>query len=430
MTVAAIEGRPRLRLLTLRFVDAAVEGRFLAERRARDLRYVRLALVLAIVLNSNFALVDSLLFSRNFDLILWLRLALMNLFMAGLLALSFARYLRSRHMLLMATLGLAYTAFYAAVNALGDAPDMYVAGYMLIVFGIYVMFSFTFVLGTVVGWLSSALYGAVAAVTLDMAAVPFVTLVAQLVTGNIVGMFALYQTERFRRLDFANLETITAERGRFRQLLTSILPEAIADRLQRGERIADLYEDSTVLFADLVGFTEAVAARPPHEVLTLLNSVFTMMDSLVARHGLEKIKTIGDAYMVAGGLPQRRPGHTEAIAELALDMVAAVGEARWPDGRPLELRVGIHCGPLVAGVIGERRFLYDLWGDTVNTASRMEAASEAGRIQVTDSVYERLKDGYEFAPRGTIEVRGKGPMRTWYLLGRKGARTSGHAASG
>jgi class 3 adenylate cyclase len=212
------------------------------------------------------------------------------------------------------------------------------------------------------------------------------------------------------------------EHARSERLLLNVLPSPIADRLKRREGvIADRFPEATVLFADIVDFTSFAAALPPEDVVKLLDNVFTTFDELVEESGLEKIKTIGDAYMVAGGIPLPREDHCEAVAELALAMLHACdGRRRGPDG--LRLRFGIATGPVVAGVIGQRKFSYDLWGDTVNTASRMESQGLLGAIQVTARVHELLCDRYRFEPRATIDVKGKGPTPTWLLLGHQPGR--------
>jgi class 3 adenylate cyclase len=173
------------------------------------------------------------------------------------------------------------------------------------------------------------------------------------------------------------------------------------------------------LFADLVDFTEFSAQIPPTKLLDLLNKIFSKFDQLSEKHGLEKIKTIGDAYMVVGGLPTPKTDHAEAIAEMALEMQREIDRFRRLDGQPMSLRIGIHSGPVVAGVIGMKKFAYDLWGDTVNVASRMESLGVAGRIQVTAETYELLKDKYCVEKRGAIFVKGKGEMITYWLTGRK-----------
>jgi class 3 adenylate cyclase len=202
------------------------------------------------------------------------------------------------------------------------------------------------------------------------------------------------------------------------RLLLNILPEAIATRLKRREDvIAETHPEVAVLFADVVDFTPYVGRTAPADVIRLLNRLFTAFDRLADRHGLEKIKTIGDAYMVAGGVPEPLPNPAAAVAEMALDML---DEARLctAEGMPIRLRIGIDCGPVVAGVIGRRKFAYDLWGDPVNTASRMESHGVPDRIHVTAAVEARLRGHYRFEPRGPIEVKGKGTVETFFLVGR------------
>ncbi|WP_197984991.1 adenylate/guanylate cyclase domain-containing protein [Leptolyngbya sp. Cla-17] len=216
-------------------------------------------------------------------------------------------------------------------------------------------------------------------------------------------------------------EELRRQRLKSERLLLNVLPQAIAERLKRGQKIiADSFTEATVLFADLVGFTELSTSISPNELVELLNSVFSKFDQLADHHQLEKIKTIGDAYMVVAGLPIPRADHVRAIADIALDMQHEITKIRVQDGRPLSLRIGIHTGPVIAGVIGIRRFTYDLWGDTVNVASRMESQGEPERIQVTDAVYNRLKNGYNFERRGSVAIKGKGDMTTYWLLSKKG----------
>jgi CheY-like chemotaxis protein/class 3 adenylate cyclase len=226
--------------------------------------------------------------------------------------------------------------------------------------------------------------------------------------------------KRLRDQEQAYLKMIQAERQKSERLLLNILPKPIADRLKLGEDIiADSFAEVTVLFADIVNFTPLSAHMSPTELVVLLNEIFSTFDDLAEQHGLEKIKTIGDAYMVVGGLPTSRPDHAEAIADMALDMKKSIAQFNVECGEPLNIRVGINTGPVIAGVIGTKKFSYDLWGDTVNTASRMESRGLAGHIQVTAATYERLQDKYLFEERGTIQVKGKGEMTTYLLTGRK-----------
>jgi adenylate cyclase len=222
-------------------------------------------------------------------------------------------------------------------------------------------------------------------------------------------------TER-RRMEME----LRQQRKQADRLLVNILPYQIAQRLKAGTRtIAESFDEVTVLFADLVEFTAASVQMGPKELVDLLNEVFSTFDRLAEKHGLEKIKTIGDAYMAAAGLPLPRPDHIDAVALMALDMQQAIAKFNRPNHQAFQLRIGISTGPVIAGVIGMRKFAYDLWGDTVNIASRMETTGVAGRIQVTPEVYERLRHRYKFEPRGTVLVKGRGQMETYWLIGRK-----------
>jgi class 3 adenylate cyclase len=200
------------------------------------------------------------------------------------------------------------------------------------------------------------------------------------------------------------------------RLLLNILPGPIADRLREGERlIADRFDDVTLMFADIVEFTRLSSTMSPQELVGVLNEVFTVFDDLVDRYGLEKVKTIGDAYMVVGGMPERSEDHPARVAAMALDLAASVGRIEAAARLGITFRIGIHCGPVVAGVIGTKKFIYDIWGDTVNIASRMESLGVPGRVQVTHAVAERLRGSFAFEERGLIDVKGKGPTPTYFL---------------
>ncbi|GAY13441.1 adenylate cyclase [Mycobacterium sp. shizuoka-1] len=204
-------------------------------------------------------------------------------------------------------------------------------------------------------------------------------------------------------------------------LLANILPAPVAARLKDPSRgvIADRFDEASILFADIAGFTERASQIPPAELVRFLDRLYTTFDRLVDKHGLEKIKTTGDSYMVVSGVPEPRDDHVDALANLALDMAKAVRDLRDPNGQPVPLRMGMATGPVVAGVVGARRFFYDVWGDAVNVASRMETTDPEGRIQVPQDVYERLRDRFVLEERGDVEVKGKGLMHTWYLVSRR-----------
>ncbi|WP_044963838.1 adenylate/guanylate cyclase domain-containing protein [Sorangium cellulosum] len=242
-------------------------------------------------------------------------------------------------------------------------------------------------------------------------------------TGSINGMLsALEANARRQSQQKAALEQAkaAAEQAHERsdRLLLNILPRTIADQLKEQEQlIAEHFEEVTVLFADIAGFTPLAARLPPAELVGLLNRMFSSFDQLAEQHGLEKIKTIGDAYMVVGGLPAQRPDHARAIARMAIAMTHTVRQFVGDDGEPFQLRIGINTGPVIAGVIGKKKFSYDLWGDAVNVASRMESSGEPGRIQVSEASYSLLARDFLLEERGLVAIKGKGAMKTYWLIG-------------
>ncbi|MFO0557921.1 MAG: adenylate/guanylate cyclase domain-containing protein [Polyangiales bacterium] len=248
-----------------------------------------------------------------------------------------------------------------------------------------------------------------------------------LVAMGSLGTLLAWLNEKQARVAFiarktirAQAEEIERERARSEALLRNVLPDKVARRLKDGESvIADGYDEATVLFADIVGFTPLSAKLTPHALVARLNEVFTGFDAKCAELGLEKIKTIGDAYMVVGGVPERRSDHAVAVVKMALAMREVLAEQRERHGDSLDVRIGVHSGPVVAGVIGTRKFAFDVWGDTVNTASRMESHARPGHVQISDRTRELVEEHFALEDRGTIDVKGKGAMRTWFVLGEK-----------
>ena len=229
----------------------------------------------------------------------------------------------------------------------------------------------------------------------------------------------------FARQRSEALAALREEQAKSENLLLNILPRSIADKLKaETQPIADHFHSASILFADVVDFTPWSERHAPAEVVGYLDRLFSCFDDLAERDGLEKIKTIGDCYMVAAGVPTPRTDHATALAQMALDMLEAMCADDEVGRLGLELRIGINSGPVVAGVIGRKRFLYDLWGDAVNTASRMESHGTPGRIQITRATYELVADEFECEPRGTIAIKGKGEVEAWYLLGPRDDRTS------
>ena len=212
---------------------------------------------------------------------------------------------------------------------------------------------------------------------------------------------------------------LAVEQEKSDTLLLNVLPKEIADILkEKNQTIANHFEEASILFADLVGFTPLTESMTPDEMISLLNQIYSHFDDLVEKYGLEKIRTIGDNYMVASGVPTPRADHVQALANMALDVLKYTENLPMQNGTAINFRIGINSGPLVAGVIGKKKFHYDVWGDTVNTASRMESHGVPGKIQVTKDTYRILKDEFIFESRGALNVKGKGNMETWFLVGR------------
>ncbi|MEO8814737.1 MAG: adenylate cyclase [Mycobacterium sp.] len=250
---------------------------------------------------------------------------------------------------------------------------------------------------------------------------------AWLLTASFVSVIASACLMVVATIWFALREITRAEAAmeveyhRSEALLSNILPASVAERLKNStaDIISDSYADASVLIADIADFTQRASQTDPRQLVEFLNRLYTDLDRLVERHGLEKIKTTGDSYMVVSGVPEPRPDHLQALARLALDIADTVTGLRDPLGRPVSLRIGLAAGPVVAGVVGTRRFFYDVWGDAVNLAARMESTDQENRIQVPQNVFDRLSTDFVFEERGAIDVKGKGVMRTWYLVGER-----------
>ncbi|MBC9820802.1 adenylate/guanylate cyclase domain-containing protein [Terrabacter sp. MAHUQ-38] len=317
-------------------------------------------------------------------------------------------------------------AFLVLPSLLQASLGGFIASSGMVLWAIFVPLAALALLGVrrSVGWLVAFFAALVTLALLDPrlsehpAALPtgfVITFFVLNVMGVTVSAYAMlgYFVEQRERARIA----LEAEQERSERLLLNVLPGPIAQRLKREAGvIAEHYDAVTVLFADLVGFTERTQVMPADQLVALLDRIFTAFDRQADAEGVEKIKTIGDAYMVAGGLPERRPDHLEAVARVALAMRREIEAiAREPGCEWLAVRIGIDTGPAVAGVIGRRKFIYDLWGDTVNTASRMESHGLPGEIQLTERVAAALGPGFAVRPRGTILVKSKGPMATFLL---------------
>ncbi|MEQ9638555.1 MAG: adenylate/guanylate cyclase domain-containing protein [Alphaproteobacteria bacterium] len=421
LTIPDMWPRAPVHPLLLTFRDPEIEAAYRDAVRERNLRAAQISMRLIVLLNLAFAPVDIFAFQNyGIDVAVW-RIVGMSTILGLLLWMLYWPSQRKNWPGILWLAHVFYTCSYLMLAVIGEPVKLYYAGYLLIVMGGFILLPLMFSHGMIIAAQSTAIYLVGLAWFTWLSWHDLALILAQLGTAMVIGGFVGYRQELQRRRDYENLKIIEDERARYRALLTRILPEPVAERLQRGEQVADRFADTSVLFADIVGFTDLSSKRSPDEVVALLNDIFGRFDALVAKHGLEKIKTIGDAYMVAGGVGGLGDDHLQAIAELALDMVDAAAAA---DSGDVSVRIGIDCGPLAAGVIGDSRFLYDLWGDTVNTASRMESLGAPGRIQVSDTVRQRLGDAYAFEARGKVEVRGKGRMATWFLTGRNQAKAA------
>lgn len=411
----------RFHPLTLRFPTRELEREFLKEYFGASRRQVRGAILLIVVLYAGFGYLDRLLLPDLAASLLWIRVAVCAL-LAIIYGMTFTRLFARWREVFLAVMIVGATAGIVAILWLGGrrVEDLYYVGLILAVLGTNTLFRLRFPVAMGVTILIIAVYEIGLAVQ-DAPRTLVVNNNFFLLSAALLSGLATYHLERFARLGFLHKQQIEEERARSDALLLNILPAPIAERLKREQGpIAERFDDASVLFADIVGFTELSSTLDAEELVGLLNRVFCEFDEIAAQKGLEKIKTIGDSYMAAAGLPMRRADHLERVAEAALEMQDRVRHLSGASPGTIELRMGIAAGPVVAGVIGQSKFIYDLWGDAVNTASRMESQGVPGKILVTAAVHERLKDRYRFTRREEMEIKGKGRMVTYVLEGRRG----------
>jgi len=303
----------------------------------------------------------------------------------------------------------------------------YAFGLMLIIVAIYIPSSGDLLYPSLAGWAIVLAYVGIGIIDQRMLAtanhmLTFFVTIFFLTATNILCMIGGSMLVFSQRRDFLQRRVIDEQRQiqetlrkQSEKLLLNILPASVADRLQRGEEIADMYDQASILFADVVNFTPFSSQLVLHDLVAVLNDVITEFDIMANDHGLERLKTTGDGYMVAAGLPEPRADHAEALTHLGLEMCEYFRQRTFA-GQRLSLRVGISSGPVVAAVIGLQRFSYDVWGDTVNTAARMCSHGASGVVQITEETYRLLRDRYECVPGGLIEVKGKGAMNVWHVL--------------
>lgn len=406
--------------LTLSFPNPESEREFLQHYFRISLKQVRLALVLAIVVYIILGIVDIQFAPEIRDKLLLVRYGFVLPICVSVLGLSFSAYFR-HIMQISISVAIGVAAIAAPVVAiLIPALGVNYIGLTSLLMYNYTAIKLRFVTASITGLMIFLLYNILDLLMIQTPLAKLIEVDFYLMATMCVGMFANYQMEFYLRQSYISDRLLRKEQEKAEELLLNVLPASIAARLKRGDKvIAESFPDVTILFADLVNFTQLSATISAKELVNILNEIFSEFDLLAEKHGLEKIKTIGDAYMVVGGLPIHRADHAQAVASMALDMRAAIQRISNLSQEPLSIRIGINTGPVVAGVIGIKKFIYDLWGDTVNVASRMESHGIPDQIHVTGETYQVLQQEYTFEARDKIQVKGKGEMQTYLLLNKK-----------
>jgi class 3 adenylate cyclase len=424
-----LDQAPELRAWSLKFKDEWLERRFQDTYFDANIQYIRIATFLGAVTWAAFGPLAQMVVEGD-DVV---RDAVIRYGVGvptGLVSLALTylpNYRRIWQPMITAAILLSGFVWVIHRALVGDArPDWGYAGNMLILIFAYILSRLQFRYAALVGVALIAMHNVGAFLFTDDTTTDVIFGDYFLLITAFIGTVGAYVLERSQRLLFIRERELDRERGRSEGLLRNILPEQIADRLKQRDpatehgHIAQAYDEVTVVFADLVDFTQQSGRSQPPEIVEVLDEVFSRFDALAERFGLEKIKTIGDAYMAVAGVPEPRPDDVEVAAQMALAMRDEILRLHWPSGDPMTVRIGMATGPAVAGVIGTRKFAYDLWGDTVNTAARMESNGVPGEIQVSEIVQERLSDRFRFSEVHIVNLKGKGPTPARFLIGRNG----------
>ena len=421
----------------LRFPDE-IEARFLEDYHVNTISTTRLALVLGLFLYSVFGILDIYAVPISKEIVWFIRFGVVAPVMVFALAASyvdiFEKYVQALMCIVVAISGLGIVAMIAITREVEFGNRFYFTGLIVVSMWAYGLSRLRFKYAVLANLIIMIGYEFATIYVKQLLASETGTVIFTMhnfffLGANVVGMFTSYQLERYTRRDFLQKYTIEAQRDQADKLLYNVLPERIAERLKQSpETIAEEYSSATVLFADIVNFTPISARFGPLEVVNMLNDLFSSFDELVDKYGVEKIQVAGDGYMVAAGVPTPRPDHATVLAQLALDMMESVKTGNFLEGKhPIEIRIGLNSGSLIAGVIGRKKFFYALWGDMVNTASRMESHGESGKIQITRATYELIKDEFECEYIGEITLKGKGKTEAWHLIAKKEERSLTHA---
>jgi class 3 adenylate cyclase len=413
------------------FLDPALERAFVKENFALGIqKYVRFSVTVSLVAFLSYGVHDYLVIPEVHRTAWAIRFLGFGPIAALLVLFVFKNTSVAWHQPAMLVFGLAVNAVVIWIGAISPTAGFFLYTAYAIVFVTVGPFLARMNMKTQIVYtlLTLLLYDVFDAFVAHAAPMVHLSINVATVTLGSVGALAARELDLQNRLAFLQrriireqMAALDAERGRSETLLLNVLPRRIAERLKNepGVVIADRFAGATVLFSDIVGFTQMSTRLSAEEIVKRLDEIFTRFDDIADQLGLEKIKTIGDAYMVCGGIPTARGDHAEAICEMALRMRDCVDALAVELGGDFQVRIGVHTGPVVAGVIGKKKFIYDVWGDTVNTASRMESHGVANQIHVSDATYAATKDVFEFESRGTIPVKGKGGMHTYLLLRRR-----------
>ena len=413
-----------------------IEKLFREEYHANTVSTTRLALVLGLVLYSLFGILDIYAVPISRNSVWFIRYVIVAPIIIFALIMTytvtFQKYTQLLMCMVIAVSGLGIVTIIGITQDSEFASRFYFTGLILVSMWAYGLSRLRFWYAVIANLLIMAGYEYVSIQVKQLLAsetgiVIFTMHNFFFLGANIIGIFTSYNLERYTRRDFLQKHTIQAEREQSDKLLYNVLPERIAEKLKlSSDTIAEEFSSASVLFADIVNFTPISARFGPHEVVDMLNELFSHFDGLVDKYGAEKIQIAGDGYMVAAGVPVARKNHALVLAYLALDMLEYVKMQEFLGGRhSIEIRIGLNSGPLIAGVIGRKKFVYALWGDMVNTASRMESHGASGKIQITRATYELVKDNFECEYIGEIAVKRKGKMEAWYLIkAKEKARTT------
>jgi class 3 adenylate cyclase len=407
-----------------------IEKQFRADYQANTLSSTRVALILGLVLYSIFGILDIYAMPISRNVVWFIRFAVVApVVLAAFFATYVERFQKYTQLLVCIAIGLSGLGIVVMIAVTREAEfgnRFYFTGLILISMWAYGLSRLRFGYAVLANLTIAAGYEIVTISVKQLLASETGTVIFVMhnfffLGSNVIGMFTSYSLERYARREFLQKYNIRIQRDQADKLLLNLLPKRIAEKLKRGdETIAEEYDSTTVLFADIVDFTPITAQFDSHEVVDMLNDLFSRFDALVDKYGVEKIQVAGDGYMAAAGVPTPRPDHATVLARLALDMLECVKTDDLLGGRhPIEIRIGLNSGPLIAGVIGQKKMVYAVWGDTVNTASRMESHGVSGRIQITRATYELLKDDFVCEYIDEIPVKGKGQMEVWHLLAEK-----------